>query len=147
MRNRLRRLQKAARGGRDWLVLMDGSRYYFEPMEAHTALFMERMDGFRALATEDLSEGAQARPHEPPREPPPAPYVSEIRTALAKATPESLRRFEERYGPAEPESAVIHNDGRVTVRRMALDGSVSTAVLEGADALGFRREARGWSCP
>ena len=122
-----------------------GRGLYYDQLKRYFDTFGQ--DQVRVYLYEDLSEGAQARPHEPPREPPPAPYVSEIRTALAKATPESLRRFEERYGPAEPESAVIHNDGRVTVRRMALDGSVSTAVLEGADALGFRRKARGWSHP
>jgi hypothetical protein len=143
LRDRLRRLQEAARGGMDWLDLSNGSRYYFEPMEAHRDLFLERMDVLRAFAGPDLSEG----PYQPPREPPPAsPHVpAEIRAALAKATPESLRRFEEeRYGPAEHKCGVVHNeDGRVTIRRMALDGSVETAVLEGEEAERFRREARG----
>ena len=138
MRNRLRRLQRAARGDLDWLDLQDGTRFYFQPMEAHKALFMERMDGLRVLASPDLSEGAHA---EPPQEPPPTPHVPEIRTALAKATPESLRRFEERYGPAEPECGVIHDDGRVTIWRMALDGSVETAVVEGEEAARLRRQA------
>ena len=139
----MRRLERAARGDLDWLDLRDGSRYYFEPMEAHKALFLEQANGFRALAVEDLSEGA---PETEP-EPPPAPPPPEIRTALAKATPVSLRRFEERYGPAEPECGVIHDDARVTIRRMALDGSVSTTVLEGAEAERIRREARGESYP
>jgi hypothetical protein len=138
LRNRLRRLERAARGGMDWLDLQNGTRFYFEPMQAHRDLFLERMDGFRALAGPDLSEG----PYEPPQEPPPAPPPPESRTALAKATPESLRRFEERYGPAEPECGVIHDDGRVTVRRMALDESVETAILEGEEAERIRREAR-----
>jgi hypothetical protein len=137
-------LEKAARGGVDWLDLSDGSRYYFEPMEAHKALFLEKTDAFRAFAGPDLSEG----PYQPPREPPPAaPHVPEIRAALAKATPESLRRFEERYGPAEHKCGVVHDDGRVTIRRMALDGSVETAVLEGEEAERIRREARGESYP
>jgi hypothetical protein len=144
LRDRLRRLQKAARGGMDWLDLSDGSRYYFEPMEAHRDLFLERMDVLRAFAGPDLSEG----PYQPPREPPTAsPHAPEIRVVLAKATPESLRRFEERYGPAEHECGVIHDDGRVTIRRMALDGSVETAVLEGDEAERFRREGRGESYP
>jgi hypothetical protein len=110
-------------------------------MEAHRALFLEKTDAFRAFAVPDLSEG----PYEPPREPPPAaPHApAKIRAVLAKATPESLRRFEERYGPAEHKCGVIHDDGRVTIRRMALDGSVETAVLEGEEAERFRREARG----
>jgi hypothetical protein len=143
LKSRLRRLERAARGDLDWLELSDGTRYYFEPMEAHKALFLERMDGFRALAGPDLSEG----PYEPPQEPPPASPPLEIRTALAKATPESLMRFEERYGPAEPECAVIHDDGRVTIRRMALDGSVETAVLEGEEAERIHRQAGGESYP
>jgi hypothetical protein len=107
-------------------------------MQAHRDLFLERMDGFRALAGPDLSEG----PYEPPQEPPRETRVPEIRAALAKATLESLRRFEERYGPAEPECGVIHDDDRVTIRRMALDGAVETAVLEGAEAKRIRREVR-----
>ncbi len=138
LRDRLSRLQKAARGGMDWLDLSDGSRYYFEPMEAHKDLFLEEMDGFRALAGPDLSEGAPETEPEPRRE----PLVPEIRAALAKATPESLRRFEERYGPAEPECGVIHDDDPVTFRRMALDRAVETAVLEGAEAKRIRRELR-----
>jgi hypothetical protein len=139
LRDRLRRLQKAAWGDMDWLDLSDGSRYYFEPMEAHRALFLEKTDMFRAFAVPDLSEG----PCQPPRElPPAAPHAPpEIRAALAKATPESLRRFEERYRSAEHKCGVIHDDGRVTVRRMALDGSVETAVLEGEEAERIRREA------
>ncbi len=83
MKSRLRQPEKAARGGMDWLDLSDGSRHYFEPMEAHKALFLEAMDGFRALAGPDLSEGAPETEPEPPRE----PHVPEIRAALAKATP------------------------------------------------------------
>ena len=145
LRDRLRRLQEAARGGMDWLDLQDGSRYYFEPMEAHKALFLEKTDGFRAFAVPELSEG----PYQPPREPQPAaPHVPEIRAALAKATPEALRRFEEHYGPVEHVCGVVHDElGRVTIRRMALDGSVESAVLEGDEAARFRREARGESYP
>jgi len=144
LRDRLRRLQEAARGGMDWLELSDGSRYYFEPMEAHKALFLEKTDGFRAFAVPDLSEGATETEPEPPHE----PHVPEIRAALAKATPESLRRFEEHYGPVEHVCGVVHDElGRVTIRRMALDGSVETAVVEGEEAACFRREARGESYP
>ncbi len=144
MRGRLRRLQKAARGDLDWLDLRDGSRFYFEPLEAHKALFMERMDGFRALAVPDMSEGPYEPPQEPPPTPPPPP---ELRTALAKATPESLARFEERYGPAEPECCVIHDDGRLTIRRVTLDGSVSTEIVDGEEAERVLQKARGESCP
>ena len=145
MRSRLRRLQRAARGDLDHLDLRDGSRYFFEPMEAHKALFLEQANGFRALAVEDLSEG----PYEPPRDAQPAelPGMAELRTALAKATPESLARFEARYGPAEPECGVIHGDGSVTVCRMSLDGTVSATVLEGEEAERIRWEARGESYP
>ncbi len=138
LRDRLRRLQKAARGGMDWLDLSDGSRYYFEPMEAHKALFLEKTDVLRAFAGPDLSDGATETEPEPPHE----PHVPEIRAALAKATPESLRRFEEHYGPVEHVCGVVHDDGRVTIRRMALDGSVETALLEGEEAERIRREAR-----
>jgi hypothetical protein len=139
LKARVRQLEKVARGGMDWLDLSDGSRYYFEPMQVHKDLFMEEMDGFRAMAGPDLSEGAsETEPKLPQR----APRVPEIRVALARATPESLRRFEEHYGPAERECAVIHNDGRITIRCIALDGSASSTVLEGEEARQYRAEAR-----
>src|SRR5215210_3978255 len=112
LRERLRRLERDARGNMDWLDLQDGSRYYFEPMEVYKDLFLESMDkGFRDAYEDsrvtDLSEG----PYEPPQEPRREPSTPPIREALAKATPESLARFEEHYGPAERGCAVIHNDG------------------------------------
>jgi hypothetical protein len=70
------------------------------------------------------------------------PRTPAIREALAKATPESLRRFEERYGPAERGCAVVHGDGTITVRRIAVDGSASTTVLEGEEALLERGELK-----
>ncbi len=39
LRDKLRRLEKLARGGLGSFVLRDGSRYYFEPMQAHKAAF------------------------------------------------------------------------------------------------------------
>ena len=116
LRDRLRRLQKAARGEMDWLDLRDGSRFYFEPMEAHKELFLEML---RALHTEfevpDLSDG----PHEL-EDPAPAPEqdVSELRAALSKATPDSLRRFEERYRLEVYEDlGVVHDDGSTEYAR------------------------------
>ncbi len=144
MRNRLRRIERAARGDLDHLELRDGSRHFFEPMQAHATLFLEQSNGFRELACPDLSEG----PYVPPAPPEPhPPYASELRAALAKATPESLARFEERYGPAEPECGVIHDDGTVTIRRMGLDGTVSVTVFEGEEAERIRQRARGEAYP
>ncbi len=140
MKSRLRRLEKAARGGMDWLDLRDGSRHYFEPMEVHKDLFLEGMDkGFCGI--EDLSEGSHEEPT-PRRQRSNEPTTPLIREALVKATPESLRRFEEHYGPSEPEYAVIHDDGRVTVRTILIDGSVETTYLEGEEALEYREKVR-----
>ena len=51
-------------------------------------------------------------------------------------------RVEERYGRAERNCAVIHNDGSVTIRHIALDGSASTRELEGAEAQEYREQTR-----
>lgn len=139
LKARVKRLEKAARGGMDWLDLRDGTRFYFVPIDVHKDLFLERMDGFQAMYVSGLSEGASET--EPEAEPEP-PRVPEIRTALVKATPESLRRFEEHYGPAERECAVIHDDGSVTIRTILIDGGVETKVLEGEEALEYREKVR-----
>lgn len=80
------------------------------------------MDRIRAIYVPDLSDGV------------PEPLVPEIRGTLAKAT------SAKRYGSAERECAVIHNDGSVTVRRIALDGSASTRELEGEEVEEFREQ-------
>jgi hypothetical protein len=136
LKGKVKRLEKQARGDRDWLGLQDGTRFYFEPMQVHADLFLEGMDkGFQGLY-EDLSEGA----HEPPREPRREPTTPPIREALVKATPESLARFEEHYGSAEREQAVIHDDGSVSIRTIRIDGSVETKELEGEEALAYREK-------
>ena len=118
LRDRLRRLQKAARGEMDWLDLQDGSRVYFEPMEAHKELFLGMID---ALHTEfevpDLSDGSSEPEQAPSQDA--SPHVSELRAALAKATPESRARFEERYGAeAYEDLGMVHDAGHVEYARL-----------------------------
>ncbi len=130
LRGRIRKLERGVRGNRDHLDLRDGTRFYFEPMRAHAALFMRQMAAMREIYVADLSEGADGTetPH------PVEPYAPEILEALSEATPESLRRFERRYGPAERGAAVIQDDGTITIRSIAVNGSVETRELEGEEA-------------
>ncbi len=48
LRDKLRRLEKAARGKLSHFELKDGKRYYFEPMQAHKAAFGYWSDSLRA---------------------------------------------------------------------------------------------------
>jgi hypothetical protein len=61
-------------------------------------------------------------------------YTPLIRAALVKATPLLRARFEEKYGPAVRECGVVHSEERITVRRIEVDGSVTTFVVEGEAA-------------
>ena len=140
LKDRVRRLERDAQGDRDYLELRDGGRFYFKPMDAFIALYLRKMDALRGIYVEDLSEGADET-ETPPSAETQSPAVTQSRAlfeALAKATPESLRRFERRYGPAERGGAVLDNDGTVTIRTIAVDGSATTRVLEGEEAQEYR---------
>jgi hypothetical protein len=139
--DRIKRLERKARGDLDWLDLQDGSRYLFDPMAVRKELFLEYIDSMASIPGEDMSEGAEPDAEldltlrdvlEP----------SPLRQALANATPRSIRRFEERYGPAERDCAVFEGDGTVTVVRIAVDGSRSLETLVGDEAEEYLEKAR-----
>ena len=138
LRDRIWKLERGVQGNRDYLELCDGTRFYFQPMRALAALFVRQMDALRVVPGPALSEGADGTETPPPAK----PYAPEILEALAKAPPDSLRRFERRYGPAGRSGAVIHNDGTVTVRSIAVDGSSTTQELEGEEAQEYRASIR-----
>lgn len=141
---KLKKLERDIRGDRDYLELRDGTRFYFKPMNASIALYLRKMDAMRRIYVEDLSEGADETETPPPTEAQ-SPTVAQSRAlfeALAKATPDSLQRFERRYGPAEQGAACLHNDGTVTIRTLAVDGSATTRVLEGEEAQEYRDSVR-----
>jgi hypothetical protein len=52
-------------------------------------------------------------------------------------------RFEACYRPAERGHAISHSKEKITIRRIALDGSVEIAVLPGEEARRYREKARG----
>jgi hypothetical protein len=58
LRDALARLRREMRGELESFELLDGSRYYYEPMEAHKAVFLH---GLRCM-TADSSEGWPAPP-------------------------------------------------------------------------------------
>lgn len=150
LKDRVRRLERNVQGNRDYLELRNGSRFYFKPMDAFITLYLRQMDAMRGIYVEDLSEGADETETHPPDEtqsPAEAQSPNETRAralfeALAKATPEGLQRFERRYGPAERGGAVLYNDGTVTIRTIAVDGSATTRVLEGEEAEEYRANVR-----
>jgi hypothetical protein len=137
--DKLKRLERKARGDLDWLDLQDGTRFYFEPVAASKERFMEYLDAMKSIPGPDMSEEADptAEPEQAPE-----PELSPIRQALAKATPASIKRFEERYGLAERDCAVIHNDGTVTVAHISLDGSRNLETLDGEEAEEYKERAR-----
>jgi hypothetical protein len=56
LRDTLSRLRREMRGEVESFPLRDGSRYYYEPMEAYKALFLHGMDCLRADSAEDWPE-------------------------------------------------------------------------------------------
>lgn len=144
LKDRIRKLERDVQGDNDYLELRGGGRFYFKPMDAFVALYLRKMDALRGIYVEDLSEGVDEAETPPPAETQ-SPAVAQSRAlfeALAKATPESLQRFERRYGPAEQGAAVIYNDGTVTIRSIAVDGSATTQELKGEEAQEYRASIR-----
>lgn len=144
LKDRVRKLERDVQGDRDYLELRGGGRFYFKPMDAFVGLYQRKMAAVREIYAADLSEGADETETPPPTEAP-SPTVAQSRAlfeALAKATPESLQRFERRYGPAERGAACLHNDGTATVRSIAVDGSATTRTLEGEEAQEYRASIR-----
>lgn len=144
LKDRVRRLERDAQGNRDYLDLRDGGRFYFKPMDAFIALYLRQMDALRGIYVEDLSEGTDET-KTPPSAETQSPALTRSRAlfeVLARATPESLRRFERRYGTAERGGAVLDNDGTVTIRTISVDGSATTRVLEGYEAQEYRDSVR-----
>ncbi len=136
LKDRIRKLERDAQGDNDYFELRGGGRFYFKPMDAWIALYLRKMDALRGIYVENLSEGpAEAQS-------PTETRARELFEALAKAAPESLRRFERRYGPAERSGAVIHDDGTVTIRTIAVDGSATMQELEGEEAQDYRASIR-----
>ncbi len=144
LKDRVRRLERDVQGDRDYLELRDGGRFYFKPMNALAALYLRKMDALRGIHVPDLSEGADGTETPPPAETqsPAKTHARELFEALAKATSESLRRFERRYGSAEQGAAVVHDDGTITIRTIAVDGSATTRELEGEEAQEYRASVR-----
>jgi hypothetical protein len=98
----------------DYLTLTDGSRYDFDPERDTQELFFEMMK--KSYLSSEVE-------------------TPEIRTALKKATPESLSRFEEKYLPVTQEVGLVGlAEDRLVVRRIELDGTVRRFLVEGEAA-------------
>jgi hypothetical protein len=123
IREALRSLKRQANEDMDYLTLRDGTRHYFDPQKDPAELYFETMRK-SYLSSEEVE-------------------TPEIRAALAQATPESIARFEEKYQiPVTQEVNVVGTEDRQIVRRIALDGSVRSFLLEGEAARERRANAR-----
>jgi hypothetical protein len=126
LRSRLRRVEKALVGGVDHVELVDGSTYYFTPSDAAEAVFLSEWAigraGYRGEKTVKFSE---------------------LIEAVARATPESRRRFIERYrDPFVGPSIVAAGNARVRLQWCTLEGELRTEMLEGEEARRYVEERR-----
>ena len=104
LRDRLRRLMKEAEGDGFLLRLSDGSVKVFDEMSIQKEMFLAKMDLFRETSIH-----------------------SEVLDDVRRATPESRRAFEERYGSITPTSHVIGRDGWVEAYTLHEGGRVEKA--------------------
>ena len=56
LRNWIRSVERAARGEVESFELLDGSRYHYDAMEAHKAVFLHGLDCLGANSVEEWSE-------------------------------------------------------------------------------------------
>jgi hypothetical protein len=117
LREQLRNLRRQMHGDMDYLTLKDGSKYYFDTRQVAQDLFLEMIE-------KSFSEPGSASDVATPA----------IRAALVRATPESLESFEERYLPVTRDTAIVHSEDRLTVRRVEMDGTVRSFLVEGEPA-------------
>ncbi len=118
IRDQLRSLKRQANEELDYLILKDGSRYYFDPQKDTAELFFETIQKGYKSSSEEVE-------------------TPEIRQALARATPESLARFEQKYQlPVTQEIQLVGfpDKGQLIIRRVELDGRVRSFLVEGEAA-------------
>jgi len=118
LRDRLRKLTKAAEDAAVVVRLRDSGARYFEEMEVFKQLFLAQMDLFKGVVPD-----------------------SPVLDAVRGATPESRRAFEERFGPITLEARIIGSDG-VEVHTLTETGEVQAVRHEGEEAERIRTEAR-----
>ncbi len=118
IRDQLRSLKRQANEELDYLILKDGSRYYFDPQRDSAELFFETIQkGYKSSSEEVETPG--------------------IRQALVRATPESLARFEEKYQLSVTQEINLvgfPDKDQSIVRRVELDGRVRSFLLSGSAA-------------
>jgi hypothetical protein len=127
LREQLRRIKREMGQSLDYLELVDGSRFYFDPEQVSMELFFEMLEKGYTV------EPGTTKDVETP----------EIREALVRATPESLARFQEKYVTATAETGVVYSEDLQTVRRIDLDGSVKYFLVEGEPARQMLADYRG----
>jgi hypothetical protein len=118
LREQLRRLKREVHKDMDYLTLTNGSKYYFNGEQVSMELFFEMLE--KGWGSKPGSASEVETP--------------EIRAALVRATAASLAHFEEKYLPATRETGVVHSEDRQTVRRIELDGTVRSFLVEGEPA-------------
>jgi hypothetical protein len=123
IREALRSLKRELRKDLDYLELRDGTRHYYDPKKVPAELWLEMMS--KTYASDVATPS--------------------IRKILPQATEASLARFEEKYEhPLTWEVGIVGwpDKDKKLVRRILLDGSVRTFLLEG-EAARERRDVVG----
>ena len=110
LKQRLRRLKERAEDGAVVIHQRDGSLRRFEVMHIQIEMYLALCDLLRDTARE-----------------------SEVLAAVRNATPESQRKFEERFGPIRIVEYIIgsRTDGWVEQKTLTQDGRVERVLYEG----------------
>jgi len=111
LKDRLRRVQREAEGDGFLVRLSDGSAKVFDATEIHKAMFLAKTDLLRGTARD-----------------------SEVLDAVRRATPESRRAFEERFGPITMTAHIIaaqYQGAWVETYTLLEDGTVKKVSHEG----------------
>jgi hypothetical protein len=111
LKDRLRRLQREAEGDGVLVRLSDGSAKVFDAMEIYKAMFLAKTDLIRGTARD-----------------------CEVLDAVRRATPESRRAFEERFGSITMTAHIIaaqYQGAWVETHTLLEDGTVKKLFYEG----------------
>ena len=124
LKGRLRRLAKEAEGDGIMLRLKDGTTQVFDAMEIRAQMFLAQMN----LLMDE-------------------PVESPVLDAVRRATPESRRSFEERFGSITMAGHIIAADyqgGWVKVYELLEDGTVEKTFHEGGseEAIRIKEETK-----
>jgi hypothetical protein len=113
LRDRLRRLRRAAEEGGVLIHQRDGSVRAFEEKDVFAAMFMARSESLRGVA-----------------------YQSEVLDAVRNAAPESRAAFEERFGSIRVETKIVNRSGEVSKIMVLTEEGEALTLNEAGEVIG-----------